>query len=184
VLDLGPIVNLGLSIPPQTEGQHRGRGSRTRLQSRWWLSQDARSISIVPSLFATAPSSQLQRSTSSRPSVGTRSRYGCYLALEGNAVMSWPTKAKSGPPARPTLRYIHSVAGRSDISWCRRYRRTLTRGYRPDLAPPEWRGALESMAETAGSELAALTDATGALVVAGGGSERTVPVPNGIRTHP
>jgi NAD(P)-dependent dehydrogenase (short-subunit alcohol dehydrogenase family) len=50
---------------------------------------------------------------------------------------------------------------------------TTVAGYRPDLAPPEWSGALESMA---GSALAALTDATGALVVAGGGNSWTASI--------
>lgn len=40
-------------------------------------------------------------------------------------------------------------------------------GYRPGAGPPEWSAALASVAEASGSGLAAVTDATGALVVGG-----------------
>ncbi|MFB9238389.1 SDR family NAD(P)-dependent oxidoreductase [Plantactinospora siamensis] len=46
-------------------------------------------------------------------------------------------------------------------------------GHRPGAGPPEWSAALRAVPEDASSELAAITDATGALVVPGAGNSWT-----------
>jgi len=49
----------------------------------------------------------------------------------------------------------------------------LVAGYRPGAGPPEWSAALASVADVPGSELASITDATGALIVPGAGNSWT-----------
>lgn len=73
---------------------------------------------------------------------------------------------------RPAWAYQPLVAAELQEAAERRSIETVD-GYRPGAGPPGWSAALESVAEVAGSDLEAVTDATGALIVRGFGNSWT-----------